>query len=379
MIGDHEREVAPLRLEAAGDAAEPEALRDLHVHPPRRSRPSVSGHPIAAFQRLHRLPGGALHEVVDGGDRERDAGARVERHADVGAVRVRDVPHLHAVRRQRAHERLSRVRRLERTGELLRGRRAQEPQHRGREDAAPDWREHRREGQRAAAAAVAGHGLLDLRHVLVTAEPVRAQVVRDLDEAVLLGRLAPRARDAAHPGHGDPVRRGEARLHERRHGERDGGRIAARVRDEPRARELRARELGQAVARLGEERGRGVREPVPARIRGRILEPERAGEVDHADPALEQSRRELRGHLGGRREERPGGLEATRLGEREVREGRGGAGERQPVAGARVRPAVRVDRREGGARVAREEAGELEARVAGGADDRDRMPIHGSA
>ena len=51
------------------------------------------------------------------------------------------------------------------------------------------------------------HGLLNLRDVLVAAEPVGAQVALDLDEAVVLGGLPARARDARQAGDTIPVRR----------------------------------------------------------------------------------------------------------------------------------------------------------------------------
>ncbi len=84
VIGDDERDVAPRRLQAAGDAAEPEALRDLHpvTLPADRGR-VASAHPSAALSACTAWPGGALHQVVDGRYRDDDAGAGVDRDAEV--------------------------------------------------------------------------------------------------------------------------------------------------------------------------------------------------------------------------------------------------------------------------------------------------------
>ena len=304
------------------------------------------------------------------------AGAGIDRDADVGEVRVEHVLHRHLVRGEDAHERLLRVGRAQRALEIGRTGATRDAERDRGEDPAADGDEHRRERDRAARARVAEHGLLDLRDVLVTAEAVGAQVVLDLHEAVVLGCLPASARHAGQARDDDPLRRDDARLHERRDGERDRRRVAPRVRDEPGAGEPRARELGEPVARLGEELGRGVREPVPGRVVGGIGEPERAGEVHHAGAAGEELRREPRGHVGRRRQEDDLALGVLGLGEREVAQRRGGASERQARAGGLLRPAVRVQLRHAHVRVAREEPRQLEAGVAGRPDDRGRMDMH---
>jgi hypothetical protein len=346
--------------------------------PSRSLRQIEAGRLRPAERRVHRLDRLArrpLHEVVDGGDRDDDPGARVHREPDVAAVGVEDALHRDLVGREDAHERLPVVRPPERLLEIG-GNRPLDPHRGGGEDPAPDRDEHRRERDRAARARVPRDGLLDLGDVLVLPEPVGAQVVRDLDEAVVLARLAPRARHAGEARHRDAAPQPEPRLHEGREGERDRGGVAARVRDELRAGEALAGELGQPVARLREElRGRVV-EAVPGTVRGRIGKAERAGEVDDPRPLGEELRREGRRHLGRRGEEDDLGVGALALGERPVAQGAGGAVEREPIPGRLVRPAVGVEGGEADLRVTGEQAGQLEPGVPGGAHDRGRMSMH---
>ena len=237
----------------------------------------------------------------------------------------------------------------------------------------------RRERDGAAAPRVARHGLLDLGYVLVPAEPIGAQVLVDLAEAVVLVRLAARPRDAAHGGDGDAVRRDEPGPHQRREGHGGGRRVAAGVRDELRAGELGSGELGEAVARLGEELLRRVIETVPARVHGGVLEAEGAREVHHADAARKEPRREVDRDLRRRGEEGDLGVQLRGLRERAVAESGGRPRERETVTRSFAGPAIGEEGGRPEPGVSRQIPGELEPGVAGGAHDRGRKDMHACA
>ena len=221
------------------------------------------------------------------------------------------------------------------------------------------------------AAGEAGHGLLDLRDVLVAADAVGAQVLVHLAEGVLLAGLAAGAGDAAHGrATAMPSAAHQAGADERRERQRDGGGVAARVGDEAWRRAAprgRAR-AGRSGPRPAAAR-RGVVEAVPARVGGRVVRggrrprgppPRRRGRGARGASASETSAgRGQEGHLGG---ERRG------LGLRQVAERGGRAGERRGGR-RRPRPAQRSEKSGGEpeARVAGDDPGQLEAGVAGGA------------
>ena len=88
-----------------------------------------------------------------------------------------------------------------------------------------------------------------------------------------------------------------------------GGRVAARVRQQPRGPDGVHLELGQAV---GHAVGQVASGRIPLRARGRVAQAERAGEIDDAHAAGEQLGRELRRGRLGQRQENDVGLRATR-------------------------------------------------------------------
>ena len=131
--------------------------------------------------------------------------------------------------------------------------------------------------RRAGRAAEPRELLLDLGDVAVAADAVRLHALVDLAEHQVGLGLAAGAGDAAlgvddevadEPGAGE---RGEGEERRRRvaAGRPDDG--ARRVAER---RELRAMELGQAVDRVVEELRRRMLEAVPARVVGRVAEPE---------------------------------------------------------------------------------------------------------
>jgi hypothetical protein len=176
-----------------------------------------------------------------------------------------------------------------------------------------------------------------------------------------------------------PLARHQPGTHQRREGQRDGGGVAARVGDEGGAAQRGPVELREAVARLGEERRRGVLEAVPPRISGRVVEPEGTGEIDDLDAPGVKGRPERQRDLGGRGQEGQVGPELGGLRLGKVAESGGGAGERQPRSGGLVGPPVGVERRERETRMAGDDAGQLEPGVPGGPDHGGGERMHGVA
>ena len=83
---------ADARRDARGDEAP--GGGDAHTSTPWRRRPACRRQPEGEVGVLHRLPGGALAEVVEGADDDRGAGRAVAEDADlgdVGAVDARDL------------------------------------------------------------------------------------------------------------------------------------------------------------------------------------------------------------------------------------------------------------------------------------------------
>ena len=129
-----------------------------------------------------------------------------------------------------------------------------------------------------------GELLLDLGDVAVAAEAVRLHALVDLAEHEVGLRLAAGAGDAA-LGVDDEVA-DQAGPCQRGQREDRGGRVAARASRRWRRRrvdqrlELGAMQLGQAVDRPLEEVRAGVLEAIPARVVGRVAQPEVGSEVD---------------------------------------------------------------------------------------------------
>ena len=135
--------------------------------------------------------------------------------------------------------------------------------------------------------------------------------------------------------------------------------------------QLRAMELGQAVDGVVEQLRRGVVEAVPARIVGRVAEPEVGPQVDDGRAPGRDVRDDPGGRAVGQGEEdgvdvgRGGGVDRE-TGRRQVRVGRG---DRLVVAAA-SRQADDLD-----VGMARQEPDQLRADVAGRADDPDADPL----
>src|SRR5439155_303907 len=102
------------------------------------------------------------------------------------------------------------------------------------------------------------------------------------------------ARDARLPIDDDLVA-DEPALQRGRQGEERRGRIAARVRDQPRAADPIAGQLGQAVDGFGEERGRGMRVTVPALVEHGIPQAKVGADVDDRAALVEPRTGLLRG------------------------------------------------------------------------------------
>jgi hypothetical protein len=116
-----------------------------------------------------------------------------------------------------------------------------------------------------------------------------------------------------------------------------------------------------------------VVEAVPGRVGGDVGQPEGPGEVDDARAVREQLRRQLGRDLGRRGEEDQLRVRLVPLGERAVGQPLQLAPERQPVACALGGPPIGEQGGDPDLRVARQDPGELEAGVAGGANDGDCM------
>ena len=91
-----------------------------------------------------------------------------------------------------------------------------------------------------------------------------------------------------------------------------GGRIAAGIRNQPRAGNAGTAKLRQSVDGLGEQSGLRMRGFVPALVVLRRAQPEGAAQVDDLDAGIEQARRHFHGNL--RRSRQKHGFEARGLG-----------------------------------------------------------------
>ena len=157
--------------------------------------------------------------------------------------------------------------------------------------------------------------------------------------------------------------RQEAQLHR--------GRIAARVADDARALDRGAVHLGQAVHRFREEIGARVRHPVPLREHRRILEPEVGREIDDPHAGAHELARLRHRDAVRRREEHDIALVELRFGGLDERERVLAAQAREHVGDLRPGVLARRDRADVDLRVLREQPQQLDAGVAGSADDAD--------
>ncbi len=227
----------------------------------------------------------------------------------------------HVLRRRRLgdhlHEGLARVSDREQLVELgLAGRPGRPDVGRGEDP--PGHRDQvgqevdRAEGRRRAAvpglALARGQAgfLLDLGHVAVAADGVGLHALVDLTEHQLRLRLPAGSRDAA-LGIDHHVAQ-EARPGERGEGQDRGRGIAAGRADDPDRRPGERAQLGsvklrQAVHGARQQVRPGMLEAIPARIVGRILEPEVRAEVDHRGPLADEGRSPLDGRPMGQGQE----------------------------------------------------------------------------
>ena len=208
--------------------------------------------------------------------------------------------------------------------------------------------------------------LIDLGPVAMLADRVGPEVLVHLGKELLhLG--SPPGAGGAGLGVDDDGLAEQAGARQRHEAEERTRGIAAGARHDARFAHPRPVQLGQAVHRLREQLGRGVR-GVPARVHGAVAEAKVGGEVDHPAPAPHELRHDRRGRpvrqrrehdLGGRGDLRGLGRPQRRLhdpGEEGVDVGRA------PVA-----VLLRGEEGELDGRMPREEPQELHARVAGGA------------
>jgi len=142
-------------------------------------------------------------------------------------------------------------------------------------------------------------GSLDLDHVPVRADRVGLEVLVPLGEVVLRLGLAPGTAHAAGGIHDHLVWINQPGLQQRQDPQGRGCRIAARIGDQPGAADLLAVQLRQAVNGVGQILQVGMLLVVPLFVVGRLLQPIVGGEVNHAEPRLQQRGHELRGHSVG--------------------------------------------------------------------------------
>ena len=214
--------------------------------------------------------------------------------------------------RAHGHERLAGVAPRQRGEQVVGGDRLGRPGVAGGEDAPA----HR--GQVGREEHLGPGDLLDLGRVPVVEEAVGREVLVDRGEERRVLEPAP---GPGHPGRGvddDAGRLDQALLHERGQGQRGRRHVAAGGGDQPRPLEVGPVELGQPVHRVGQQLGLVVREAVPPRVQGGVLQPEGGREVDQAaDLAVEAGReRHARPRGAGRgrrgRGRRPGRRRSAR-------------------------------------------------------------------
>src|SRR4029077_3486784 len=269
------------------------------------------------------------------------------RHADGHAIAVHDI----LERGQRAvQHRDARLVGIHRFVDSFGRRPVDHPRERdvnGLEDAALDGEQVRREHQVARESALAGQGRLELREVAVlVARRIGAEGLGHLTE-----QQVPRERPAGARDTGGGIDHHLSGLvdqtasSERQQGEQRRGRIAAGVRHEVRAREMRAGDLGQPVPRVG------GRAEIRRQVHGARAEP--PGLLDVARRhAVWQGRQHDLGSLHA------GGLDADEL-DTVAPLSRGRLGRRE---------------RDRGARVAGEQPQQLLSHVAGRPEHADRHP-----
>jgi hypothetical protein len=163
------------------------------------------------------------------------------------------------------------------------------------------------------------------------------------------------------------VRQEQPGLDQRREGEQRRRGVAPGVGDQPRACDLAALTLREAV---GDTRRKRVRLRIPLRQEGVVVQTECSREVDDADAGIHERRRQLGGGGVGQRQEHDVGLVRERLG----RERHDGA---VPQASQRRQPARRCAglarrhrRRERNGGMPRQQAQQLLAGEAGRAGNR---------
>ena len=222
------------------------------------------------------------------------------------------------------------------------------------------------------AGAKAGELLLDLGDVAVAADAVRLHALVDLAEHQVLLRLAA---GAGHAGLGvDDEVGDQPGSREGREGQQGRRRVAAGRPDDrglPVAKggEPGPVELGKAVDGLAEQVGPRMLEAVPAGIVGGVPEAEVGAEVDDRRAGGRELRDDLGGGTMGQREE-----DGVRVGDGRVDvEARAvevdvGPADRLVAAAATHQP------HDLDVRMARQQADELGADVAGGTDDGDPDP-----
>ena len=125
----------------------------------------------------------------------------------------------------------------------------------------------------------------------------------------------------------------------------------------------------------------GVLEAVVFRVRGRVAQAERAGQIDHLHAQREQDRRQLERSIRGRRQQHHRAL-SRELGDLVLRRvlDLAGAAMQARAPGSRLAgPLVAAEQLQLDIRMRRQDPARLDARVAGSANDTDGHGLHAIA
>jgi hypothetical protein len=196
---------------------------------------------------LHRLPGGALDQVVDRGGRDHRLAGLVDPHRHLAAVSA--AGGLRPRHLDLLDERLVRVVVVVQGGRRLLVEGPGQPPVRGYQQPPGERRQMRGEGDGHRGAVKRRQLGLDLGLVMVANRRVGRDPLRRLAEAVRLGQPFARTGDAG-LAVDDHVRVDHPLGHQRCQGEDRGGGIAARVRHGRRSGDGIAMQLGQSVGPL---------------------------------------------------------------------------------------------------------------------------------
>ena len=235
----------------------------------------VSEHHV---QILDGLAGRAFHEVIDDRHKQDPAAGRVHAPPDVAEIRIRRVLDLRQRLTGQSYERCCLIGRFHRVGHITR-RRARPHARVDRFENAPVERHEVRHERDGRAQFLFDFGLMPMtEHAVCGHAPVILGKMRPV------ARLLARARDPRLCVDHD-VACQQSGLGQRLERKQRGGGVAARVRNELCRPDLSVIALCEAVYRL---QGAQLRRWIPFLARGRVAQPERAGQVYDADAAADE-------------------------------------------------------------------------------------------